>query len=61
MFLSVEDYYTRHIPEYYDTMWMDGYTPTEIMHALHKTMRREQEERKKIDRIHITSEVKIKR
>ena len=31
--MSIIDYFNRHIPEYYPTMWMDGYTPTEILIA----------------------------
>ena len=29
--MSLSDYYNREIPEYYDTMYMDGYTPDQIM------------------------------
>ena len=32
--------YGRRIPEYYDTMYLDGYTPDEIMMAMHKKIRR---------------------
>ena len=35
----------RHIPEYYDTMYLDGYTPYEILHATRKKMYREYQER----------------
>jgi len=28
---SILDYYTRKIPEYYDTMYLDGFTPMEIL------------------------------
>mgnify|MGYP003301659548 CR=1 FL=1 len=33
--------YGRRIPEYYDTMYLDGYTPYEILYATHKKMFRE--------------------
>ena len=35
----------RHIPEYYDTMYLDGYTPYEILYAARKKMHREYQER----------------
>ena len=37
--------YGRRIPEYYDTMYLDGYTPYEILDATRKKMFREQQER----------------
>jgi hypothetical protein len=37
--------YGRRIPEYYDTMYMDGYTPYEILYAVRKKMHREYLER----------------
>lgn len=37
--------YGKHIPEYYDTMYMDGYTPYEILYATRKKMYREYQER----------------
>ena len=47
----------RPIPEYYDTMYMDGYEPWEIMEAVHKRMRRIVAEREAED--NSVSEVKI--
>ena len=38
--------YGRRIPEYYDTMYLDGYTPYEILYATRKKMYREYLERK---------------
>ena len=38
--MEFHDYYDR-IPEYYPTMYMDGYTPTEILYATHKLMNRQ--------------------
>ena len=38
--MTVIDYHNRRIPEYYDTMYMDGYEPWEILEAVHKSMRR---------------------
>ena len=37
--------YGKRIPEYYDTMYMDGYTPYEILYATRKKMFREYQER----------------
>ena len=49
----------RPIPEYYDTMYMDGYEPWEIMEAAHKRMLRMVKEREaeknRVDEIKITS------
>ena len=69
--MSLMDYYNRQIPEYYDTMYMDGYTPEQIMHAAHKKMQRMYEERgaaqraeaeeNEIPNMKIISEVKILR
>ena len=68
--MSLMDYYNRQIPEYYDTMYMDGYTPEQIMHAAHKKMQRMYEEREvtkraeaeanEIPNVKIISEVKIR-
>ena len=37
--------YGRRIPEYYDTMYLDGYTPYEILYATRKKMHCEYQER----------------
>ena len=31
--MSVAENYNKNIPEYYDTMYLDGYTPQEIYEA----------------------------
>ena len=63
----IDDYYRR-VPEYYDWMYRDGFTPEEIMYALHKKMNREMAEREasgetppSFDAVKINSEVKIKK
>ena len=33
--------YHKNLPEYYDTMYMDGYTPEQIMEAKRWSMRKE--------------------
>ena len=60
--MTFGEYWTRKIPDYYDYMYLDGYTPEQIMYALHRQMMREYEERKANDvvDIRIKSEVKIK-
>ena len=45
--MTLVDYYDRQIPEYYPTMYMDGYTPEQILHAAHRKMVREYLEREK--------------
>ena len=69
--MSLADYYNRNIPEYYDTMYQDGYTPDQIMTAFRKKMYRAYEARKaaqradaeanEIPNVKIISEVKIRR
>lgn len=52
------------LPDYYDTMYLDGYTPDEIMVASHRTMRKRLEalrrEREQVNEIKISSMIKIK-
>ena len=59
----LDDHY-RKVPEYYDWMYLDGFTPDEILYALHKKMDREQAEREAVADFGITvkikSEVRIK-
>ena len=45
--MNIEDYYYRKVPEYYHYMYLDGYTPDEIMYAARKKMNREFEEQKR--------------
>ena len=69
--MTLFEYYDRQIPDYYDTMYMDGYTPEQIMYAAHKKMQRMYEEREAAKRaeaeanetpnVKIISEVKIRR
>ncbi len=66
--MSITNYHTRHIPEYYDTMYQDGFQPWEIMVANRKRMLRIYEEQKAIKEesesldytLHLKSEVRIK-
>ena len=43
--MNIGDYYNRNVPEYYPYMYLDGYTPDQIMYAHHKMMRKQIEER----------------
>lgn len=62
--MTLADYYYRKVPEYYDYMHLDGYTPDEIMYAARKKFNREYAERlareNEVDSIKITSEVKVR-
>ena len=59
------------VPEYYNAMYLDGYSPEQILHAAHKKMQRMYEEREaakraeaevnEIPNVKIISEVKIRR
>ena len=40
----------RPLPEYYDTMYMDGYKPYEIIEAAHRTMIKQYNARMDADR-----------
>ena len=36
--MTLEEYVNRKMPEYYDTMYLDGYTPQEIYNAHRRKM-----------------------
>ena len=69
--MTLFDYYDSKIPDYYPTMYMDGYTPEQIMYSAHRNMIRAYEARKadqqaeaeanEIPNVKIISEVKIRR
>lgn len=63
--MTISDYINRKIPEYYDTMHLDGFTPQEILAALHKKMIQQygsadQQTPDPFQNINIKSEIKIK-
>ncbi len=68
--MTIYDWMTRDIPEYYPSMYLDGYKPYEIMQAAHKSIMRRYYEREaayeamqaesEITEVKVTSEVKIK-
>lgn len=58
----------RKVPGYYPTMYLDGFSPDEILHAHHQTMLRQIQEREaqrqemeEIGAFKIISEVKVKK
>ena len=60
--MNAIDCLNRDVPDYYDTMYMDGYTPEQILMAHRKMMREmliEDEEEQEND-FSIVSQVKIK-
>ena len=68
--MTLYEYYDRKIPDYYPTMYLDGYSPEQIIHAAHRKILQEYEARKaermaeaeamEIPEVKITSEVKIR-
>ena len=68
--MTLADYYNRNIPEYSDTMYLDGYTPDQIMTAFREKMyrvyearqeaKRAEAEANEIPNVKIISEVKIR-
>ena len=60
--MTFKGYYTDELPSYYSTMYLDGYTPAQILEARHKSMYDglSQEADTEGYEIHITSEVKMK-
>lgn len=68
--MTLYEYLDSKIPDYYPTMYKDGYTPEQIRYACHRKIRRDYEARKaermaeaeamEIPEVKITSEVRIK-
>lgn len=58
------EYYGRRIPDYYDTMYQDGYSPYEIMAAAKKSIIKRTKEGKQQPEtynVNIKSEMKVKK
>lgn len=36
--MTLSEYMSRQVPEYYDWMYLDGYTPEQILYAKHRQM-----------------------
>jgi len=58
--MIVSDYYNRKIPDYYDWMYLDGYTPEEVYYSFKRGIYEQTKERENTNEIKIISEVKIK-
>ena len=48
------------VPDYYPTMYLDGYTPAQILLSRRKTMREQLAKSKEPDSFHFTSEIKLR-
>ena len=51
----------RGLPDYYDGMYRDGYTPNEILQAAHNTMIKNYEEREAQLPMNIKFQVEVKK
>ena len=64
--MNYSEFQNRNIPEYYNWMHLDGYTPQAILYACHKKMLKDYDDRMaageedEIGEVKITSEVKVK-
>lgn len=61
--MTMLEYYDTQIPEYYDWMYLDGYSPEQILYAKKRQMMRdfeESQEQAEITNLKIKTEVKIK-
>ena len=57
----IEDILFQYVPEYYPYMYLDGYTPTEIMIAAHRKIYADYQKRQwQQPELKITTEVKLK-
>ena len=39
--MTLSDYWNSKLPDYYPTMYLDGYTPEQVMQAFRNTQRKE--------------------
>ncbi len=57
--------YANSIPDYYSTMYLDGYTPEQILQAMHNKISKEymasMAKQEEVSEINITSSVKVKK
>ena len=55
----------KNVPEYYPAMYQDGYTPTEILAAMRKKLRKNVEEQRQsgsqLSNTHFTAKVEVKK
>ena len=62
--MNLRNPYRPQIPDYYDTMFLDGYEPWQILASAHKKMlatAKRAEEEPEPQAVHITSEVRVVR
>ena len=55
------DEYHKNLPDYYPYMYLDGYTPEQIMEAMHRTVRKEWEARRAEEAAAKAAEAQIER
>ena len=55
------DEYHKNLPDYYPYMYLDGYTPEQIMEAMHRTVRKEWEARRAEEAAAIAAEAQIEK
>ena len=60
--MTIYDKHNQNIPEYYNTMYMDGYSPEQILHAARRKMIQNFEDRQEAAEpdASIVSEVNIR-
>lgn len=55
----------KNVPDYYPAMYQDGYTPTEILAAMRKKLRKNVQEQhwngSQLSNIHFTAKVEVKK
>ena len=49
--MTISDYWNSQLPDYYDTMYLDGYTPQQIIQALRNTERKKYEAQREQKRL----------
>lgn len=58
--MSIFDYNKRKIPEYYKEMYLDDFTPAEILMASRESLLKEIQKKNEPQEIKFTAEIKIK-
>ena len=58
--MTLQNYFYNNLPKYYPSMYLDGYTPEQILATAHKDMIEEYTAEPEGYEVHITSEVKLK-
>ena len=58
--MTLSEYNNRKIPEYYPTMYLDDFTPAEILMASREALLKEIQKKNEPQEIKFTAEIKIK-